>query len=210
MQKHTVHGGRVFAHGHHPICATLGQLYYPDNLYRSTAVTSRQLQRSINSRLPQILYWSPSHPSTLQFLAFKLHGAANTAFVMIRDELGKELDTIADVMGMTQSEWLISFTEMWYHIVLWALFSSIFVHTCAALIAFVTLRKHKFGRFFSILILVMGVVSPATSGVISSAAIAFVYRASSLEMSPIYAMLWGIGQTVLSACIGFTRILATL
>lgn len=109
-----------------------------------------------------------------------------------------------------ESDVYITFSKMWYYIFLWAALSSIFVHTCAALVAFVTLRKHKFGRFFSILILIMGVVSPATSGVISSAAIAFVYRASSLELSPISAMVWGFGQTVLSACIGFTRILATL
>ncbi|XP_037887508.1 transmembrane protein 170A-like [Glossina fuscipes] len=88
---------------------------------------------------------------------------------------------------------------------LWALFSSIFIHTCAALVAFVTLRKHKFGRFFSILILVMGFLSPAVSGIISSAVIAFVHRASSLPMSPIIAMIWGMGQTIVSACLGFTR-----
>lgn len=129
---------------------------------------------------------------------------------MIAVERETQLDTLVAVMGLTHAESLKTFPEMWYHIVLWAFFSSICVHTCAALIAFVTLRKHKFGRFFSILILVMGVVSPATSGVISSAAIGFVHRASSLQMLPVYAMLWGVGQTVLSACIGFTRILATL
>lgn len=105
---------------------------------------------------------------------------------------------------------LKTFGEMWYHIFIWSLYSSVFVHTCAAFIAFVTLRKHKFGRFFSILILVFGVVSPATSGIVSSAAIAFVHSASSLQMTPVYALIWGIGQTVLSACIGYTRILATL
>lgn len=94
--------------------------------------------------------------------------------------------------------------------VLWSLISSIFVHTCAALIAFVTLRKHKFGRFFSILILVIGVVSPATSGIVSSAAIAFVHRVSSLQMLPVYALVWGIGQTIVSAFVGYLRILATL
>lgn len=105
---------------------------------------------------------------------------------------------------------LRTFAEMWYHIFIWSLYSSIFVHTCAAFIAFVTLRKHKFGRFFSILILVFGVVSPATSGIVSSAAIAFVHSASNLQMSPVYALIWGIGQTVLSAFVGYTRILATL
>ncbi|XP_059615983.1 transmembrane protein 170A [Phlebotomus argentipes] len=130
--------------------------------------------------------------------------------VMISNDQSDTFDSIQDVIGFTQNNSLHTFREMWYHIFLWALFSSIFVHTIAALVAFVTLRKHKFGRFFSILILIMGVVSPATSGVISSAAIAFVHRASSLQMSPIYAMIWGVGQTLLSACIGFTRILATL
>uniref|UniRef100_A0A0K8TNA2 Putative conserved plasma membrane protein n=1 Tax=Tabanus bromius TaxID=304241 RepID=A0A0K8TNA2_TABBR len=130
---------------------------------------------------------------------------------MLSDPLDSdELDTVADVMGLRSHNRLNTFREMWYYIFLWALFSSIFVHTCAALIAFVTLRKHKFGRFFSILILVMGFISPATSGVVSSAAIAFVHRASSLHMSPIYAMVWGIGQTIVSACLGLTRILATL
>ncbi len=129
---------------------------------------------------------------------------------MTNSVLDTEFDTVGDVMGLRLGHLLIEFSEMWYHVFLWALFSSIFVHTIAALFAFITLRKHKFGRFFSILILVMGVVSPVTSGFLSSATIAFVHRMSSLQMSPIYAMVWGVGQTVLSASIGFTRILATL
>lgn len=80
----------------------------------------------------------------------------------------------------------------------------------AAIIAFATLRKHKFGKFFPIFILIMGVVPPMSSGVVTSAAIAFVYRASSLPMSPLHAYFWGLGQTAVAACIGFTRILATL
>nr|CAD7447307.1 unnamed protein product [Timema bartmani] len=65
-------------------------------------------------------------------------------------------------------------------------------------------------EFFSGFILVMGVLAPLTSGVVSSAAVAFVYRASSFKMTPLYAILWGVGQTIVAACIGFTRILATL
>lgn len=129
---------------------------------------------------------------------------------MFKEEAPADLGTLADVMGLRNDHTLRTFAEMWYHIFLWGLFSSVFVHTCAALVAFVTLRRHKFGRFFSILILVMGVVSPATSGIVSSAAIAFVHRASSLQMSPISALVWGVGQTFVSACIGLTRILATL
>lgn len=80
----------------------------------------------------------------------------------------------------------------------------------AGLIAFLTLRKHKFGKFFPIAILLMGVITPAVTGIVSSAAIAFVYRASSLPMNPLYALFWGCGQTVITGCMGFTRILATL
>lgn len=56
----------------------------------------------------------------------------------------------------------------------------------------------------------MGILLPLTSGVLSSAAVAFVYRASSHQMLPLYALVWGIGQTFVAACVGFTRILATL
>lgn len=128
---------------------------------------------------------------------------------MLTEELTPKLDTWTDVVNF-RSTALRTFAEMWYHIFLWSLFSSIFVHTCAALVAFVTLRKHKFGRFFSILILVIGVVSPATSGIVSSAAIAFVHRVYSLQMLPVYALVWGIGQTMVAAFIGYLRILATL
>ncbi|XP_022908911.1 transmembrane protein 170A [Onthophagus taurus] len=121
-----------------------------------------------------------------------------------------ELDSLQTVFWLQQTDKLNTFAKMWYHVFLWALFSSIFVHTVAGLIAFLTLRKHKFGKFFPIAILLMGVVTPVMSGIISSAAIACVYRYSSLPMQPLYALFWGVGQTVLSACIGFTRILATL
>lgn len=65
-------------------------------------------------------------------------------------------------------------------------------------------------RFFPLLIIIMGVLLPLTSGVISSAAVAFVYRASGYQMPPLYALFWGIGQTVVPVSVGFTRILATL
>lgn len=80
----------------------------------------------------------------------------------------------------------------------------------AGLIAFLTLRKHKFGKFFPVVIIFMGLVTPALTGIVSSAAIAFVYRASSLPMNPLYALFWGCGQTVVTGSLGFTRILATL
>jgi len=57
---------------------------------------------------------------------------------------------------------------MWYQIFLWALFTSIFAHVVAALIAFCQLRKHRYGRWIPLLILGMGVISPLTGGTITS------------------------------------------
>ncbi|XP_063236540.1 transmembrane protein 170A [Bacillus rossius redtenbacheri] len=108
------------------------------------------------------------------------------------------------------SGYLNTFGEMWYQMFLWALFSSLFVHALAAAIAFATLRKHRFGKFFPVFILVMGVLPPLTSGVVSCAVVALVYKASNIVMAPLYALFWGVGQTVVAACVGFTRILATL
>lgn len=121
-----------------------------------------------------------------------------------------EFDSFVDILKLTSEDPLDTFGEMWYPMFLWSLCSSVFVHTCAALVSFGTLRKHKYGKFFPVLLIVIGVVSPVTSGVASSAAIAFIYRAANLEMPLIHAMVWGIGQTVFGAGIGFTRVLATL
>lgn len=56
LRTKPVHGGRAFAHGHLSICTTVGHWSYPVNLYRSTAVPTRQLQRSTNSRGIHLLY----------------------------------------------------------------------------------------------------------------------------------------------------------
>lgn len=109
-----------------------------------------------------------------------------------------KFESIRNVINLSQKDSLTEFATMYYHIFLWALFSSILIHVIASIIAFVTLRKHKFGRFFSIFILVMGFLSPLTLSILSSALIGFVHKASNIPMSPIYAMSWGLGQTILS------------
>ena len=63
---------------------------------------------------------------------------------------------------------MFSASEMWYQVFLWALFSSMFVHIIATLIALVQLRKHKIGRWIPLGIFAMGVVSPITLGSVSS------------------------------------------
>lgn len=46
--------------------------------------------------------------------------------------------------------------------------------------------------------------------VVLGAAVAGVYRASGFEMEKMYALVWGVGQTIFVIFISFTRILATL
>ena len=57
---------------------------------------------------------------------------------------------------------------MWYQIFLWYLFSSFLVHSSAALVAVWALHRHKYGRFYAILILVMGFIGPITGGIATS------------------------------------------
>ncbi|KAH3778845.1 transmembrane protein 170A-like [Dreissena polymorpha] len=121
-----------------------------------------------------------------------------------------ELDSIFNVIGLKPSDPLNSFGEIWYQVFLWALFSSMFVHIIATLIAFCRLRKHKLGRWIPLVIFLVGVISPLTLGVVNSAAIAGFYRASDVEMAPFYALLWGLGQTIIGIIFSFTRVLATL
>ena len=68
----------------------------------------------------------------------------------------------------------------------------------------------SFDRFYSLMILLMGVIIPLTLGVVSSASIAFVYKTSSFEMSKLHAFMWGVGQTATHAFFGSVRFLATL
>uniref|UniRef100_A0A8C0JM33 Transmembrane protein 170A n=1 Tax=Canis lupus dingo TaxID=286419 RepID=A0A8C0JM33_CANLU len=63
---------------------------------------------------------------------------------------------------------LCSFPEMWYGVFLWALVSSLFFHVPAGLLALFTLRHHKYGRFMSVSILLMGIVGPITAGILTS------------------------------------------
>lgn len=61
-------------------------------------------------------------------------------------------------------------SEMWYGVFLWALVSSLAFHVPAALLALFTLRHHKYGRFMSVSVLLMGIVGPITAGTLTSTA----------------------------------------
>ena len=105
---------------------------------------------------------------------------------------------------------LLTGTEIWYEVFIWCIFSSVILYSLAAIIAFITLRKHKFGRFYSVLIFFMGFFLPLTLGVVSSGSVAFVYKSSTFGMQTTHAIMWGVGQTCIHAFFGITRILATL
>ncbi|KAI1280621.1 Transmembrane protein [Halotydeus destructor] len=121
-----------------------------------------------------------------------------------------DLDTIINVLGLSPQDPLDTFIEMWYQVFLWALFSSFLVHLIAAGFAFTSLRMHKVARFAPIFILAAGIVTPFTVSLVTSAVIAGVYRAASFKMVPLYALFYGIGQTVTTLAFAYSRILATL
>uniref|UniRef100_A0A8C3MAK0 Transmembrane protein 170A n=1 Tax=Geospiza parvula TaxID=87175 RepID=A0A8C3MAK0_GEOPR len=70
----------------------------------------------------------------------------------------------------TYSSPLSTFPEMWYGVFLWAVVSSLAFHVPAALLALFTLRHHKYGRFMSVSVLLMGIVGPITAGTLTSTA----------------------------------------
>ncbi|XP_064611524.1 transmembrane protein 170A-like [Liolophura sinensis] len=126
------------------------------------------------------------------------------------DFQAENLDSFVNVIGLTSNDPLNGFGEIWYQVFVWALVSSFFVHAIASFIGFFRLRKHKLGRWIPLVVLAMGILSPITGGAVTSAAIAGVYRASGFTMAPFYALVWGVGQTIVMVFISFTRILATL
>ncbi len=101
-----------------------------------------------------------------------------------------------------------TFLEMYYHVLLWSLFSSIIIHAIASILAFTSLRRHKIARYGPMVITLSSIVTPLFS--LFPVIIAFVYRTSSFKMYPIYAAFWGCGLTLLTAIFSFSRVLATL
>ncbi|KAI2802784.1 hypothetical protein RDWZM_001070 [Blomia tropicalis] len=126
----------------------------------------------------------------------------------------KELDTSQlksfwDVIAINH-EPINTFVEIWYHVFLWSLFSSVIVHIIPSMVAFNSLRRHKIARYGPIIILLSSIITPLLSYSITSAVIACVYRTASFVMFPIYAMFWGCGLTLITTIFSFSRVLATL
>uniref|UniRef100_A0A671M3K0 Transmembrane protein 170B-like n=1 Tax=Sinocyclocheilus anshuiensis TaxID=1608454 RepID=A0A671M3K0_9TELE len=100
--------------------------------------------------------------------------------------------------------------EMWYWVFLWCLFSSLFVHSTVGLLMCVTLQRHKRGRLITLVLISVGFLASLTGGVITSAAVAGVYRVAGKDMAPLEALVFGVGQNAFTVIISFSRILATL
>ncbi|NWW52279.1 T170B protein, partial [Pedionomus torquatus] len=99
---------------------------------------------------------------------------------------------------------------MWYWVFLWALFSSLFVHGAVGVLMFVMLQRHRQGRLISVIVVSIGFLGSVTGAMITSAAVAGIYRVAGKNMAPLEALVFGVGQTVLTLIISFSRILATL
>ncbi|KAL7636916.1 UNVERIFIED_CONTAM: hypothetical protein RMT77_012674 [Armadillidium vulgare] len=105
---------------------------------------------------------------------------------------------------------LDTFQDVWMYMFLWA-FSTIFlVHVLASTIALATLRKHKYGRFISVLILLYGTVSAIVVSSVTSAVIAFVLYQAKIEVLLIHAMLCGFCQLGIFLFVTFFTLKPTL
>ncbi|KAL4601595.1 transmembrane protein 170B [Arapaima gigas] len=102
------------------------------------------------------------------------------------------------------------FTEMWYWVFLWCLFSLLVVHGTMGLLMFITLQQHRHGRLITLLLLSVGLLSSLSGALITSAAVAGVYRVAGKDMAPLEALVFGMGQTALTVLISLSRFLATL
>ncbi|XP_046309438.1 transmembrane protein 170B isoform X4 [Marmota monax] len=83
---------------------------------------------------------------------------------------------------------LRNLTEMWYWIFLWALFSSLFVHGAAGVLMFVMLQRHRQGRVISVIAVSIGFLASVTGAMITSAAVAGIYRVAGKNMAPLEAL----------------------
>ncbi|XP_071958163.1 transmembrane protein 170A-like [Antedon mediterranea] len=116
-----------------------------------------------------------------------------------------------EVFGLTSKDKLNDWKEIWKISFLWYMLSSFVVHAFSASISFFALRKHRYGRFLPVLILIIGFLGPITAGVISSALFAFIIRTLTLsELDAHFAIIFGCGQTLITIFVSFSRILATL
>ncbi|KAK8377568.1 hypothetical protein O3P69_013900 [Scylla paramamosain] len=83
---------------------------------------------------------------------------------------------------------LESFSQLWQGIFLWGFFSILFIHIVSAIIAFLMLRRHKYGRYSAACVLLFGMCTTFVMCVATSVAVGFVLYQAKITLQPIEAM----------------------
>ena len=110
--------------------------------------------------------------------------------------------------------------------------TSIVVHLIASIIAVRSLRSHKIGRWYAILITLAGIITPMIPSALTSeflfhtgstasissvvisiyqgALLSAIFYAASVEIKPFFCFVLGVGQTGVILFFSFLKILSTL
>ena len=79
----------------------------------------------------------------------------------------KEATKISHILSL-QHDYLVDWRHITWHIGVWGLASSLMVHLCAVITSLCGLYKHKYARFYSILLVINGLLVPLTIGLLTS------------------------------------------
>ena len=60
------------------------------------------------------------------------------------------------------------YIDIWAEIFLWCFMTSIVVHLIASIVAIISLRSHKIGRWYAILIILAGIITPIIPSALTS------------------------------------------
>merc|ERR1711973_364754 len=146
------------------------------------------------------------------------HGLDSNAFIKMGQLLSLEgsdnsgLQSVSEVLSLWRrnNDSLEGPLEMIWWIGIWVLFSSIMLHLFAVVISIIGLYKHSQARWYSLVLLINGLIFPLTVGLLTSSVISGVYHSVGWRMNPIIAFLWGVGQTLILLTVSMCRLLCTL
>ena len=112
--------------------------------------------------------------------------------------------------SLTHNKQLENFNEMMTTVFLWALVSILLVQLTAAGYSFYSWKQHMVGRWYFLLILIIGIGSSVASAAVTSAAFSGVFVSIGWTMSWWVALMLGVGQTMGGLFVSLTRFPATL
>ena len=106
--------------------------------------------------------------------------------------------------------------------------TSIVVHLIASIIAVLSLKSHKIGRWYAVLVILAGIITPIVPSALTSkvyrgkirkktfqcsflgALLSAIFYAASVEIKPFFCFILGVGQTGVILFFSFLKILSTL